>query len=483
VRRARAFGYVWLCGTDIRSGPGFLLRDPNCDRFVFDPPPFEKVFDTTGPDAYLKLNSFKSAYIRRVIETASQLTSGDMLCLVICGHGLPDGRVVVGDAEAKTLLVKSNLEDAVRSCKAEVHLLITACYGGRWTSPYWSLFAAVASHQQPISITESHSGNFRGGVFTMCLLAEHADQHSLRVPKPDLWRLEENDGVHHYFQGQQAGHGLDLRYFGQYLPTHRRLGRAPPEALTWLHELSDHVEKTYPSAEFTFVPCQQGTAWRPSFVDMTKLPSIQHCECRGSRSNSNVNNSGKAQDSLLGSFQADSVDVPLLSNEDKELHQLAEDHNTFLPPPSLSETMLAINCAALLDPDHQPRKRLTAKAKDRMLKSLQLRLTYRCLSLVIAQKLGWEKAIEDVGLPFETQRQLGPDIPLQLRAIENGYALDMLYSHKYNSAPWVGGGSWLARVWKAAGEPTIRRSDWEIVLTESCEEVGLEPSELLLQYD
>lgn len=118
-----------------------------------------------------------------------------------------------------------------------------------------------------------------------------------------------------------------------------------------------------------------------------------------------------------------------------------------------------------------------------MLKSLQLRSTYRCLSLVIAQKLGWEKAIEDVGLPFENQRQLGPDIPLQLRAIENGYSLDMLHSYKYNSAPWVGGGSWLARVWKAAGEPTIPRSDWENVLTKSCREVGLEPSELLSQYD
>ena len=63
-----------------------------------------------------------------------------------------------------------------------------------------------------------------------------------------------------------------------------------------------------------------------------------------------------------------------------------------------------------------------------MLKSLQLRWsTYRCLSLVIAQKLGWEEAImKNVGLPFEIQRQLGLDIPL--RAIENGYALDMIHS-------------------------------------------------------
>lgn len=99
----------WLCGTDIRSGPGFLLGDPGCDRLVFDPPPFEGIFDTTGPDAYLKLNGFKSAYIRLVIETASRLTSGDILCLVICGRGLPNGRVVVGDAEAMTLLVKTNL--------------------------------------------------------------------------------------------------------------------------------------------------------------------------------------------------------------------------------------------------------------------------------------------------------------------------------------------------------------------------------------
>jgi hypothetical protein len=136
----------WLCGTDIRSGLGFLLGDPGCDRLVFDPPPFEEIFDTSNPKSYQKLSRFKSAYIRRVGETASRLTSGDILCLVICGHGLPDGRVVVGDAEARTLLVKSNLEDAVESCKAEVHLFITACYGGSWTSPYWNLFAAAESY-------------------------------------------------------------------------------------------------------------------------------------------------------------------------------------------------------------------------------------------------------------------------------------------------------------------------------------------------
>ena len=174
--------------------------------------------------------------------------------------------------------------------------------------------------------------------------------------------------------------------------------------------------------------------------------------------------------------------MPLLSNEDdEELHWLAQDHCTFLPPPSLSETILAINCATLLNP--QPGKHLTPKEKNRTLRCLQLRSTYRRLSVLIAQKLAWGKAIKDVGLPFEDQRRLGPDIPLQLRAIENGFALDMLHSHKHNSAPWVGGGSWLARVWKAAGEPTIRRSDWEDVLTKSCEEIGLEPDDILLEYD
>lgn len=129
----------WLCGTDIRSGPGLLLGDSGCDRLVFDPPPFEEIFDTSGPDAYLKLNKFKSAYIRRVIETASRLDSGDILCLIICGHGLTNGRVSVGDAEARTSLVKSNLEDAVQSCKAKVHFFITARYGGSWTSSHWDL--------------------------------------------------------------------------------------------------------------------------------------------------------------------------------------------------------------------------------------------------------------------------------------------------------------------------------------------------------
>ena len=303
----------WLCGTDIRSGPGFLLGDSGCDRLVFDPPPFEEIFDTSGPDAYLKLNKFKSAYVRRVIETASQLTSGDILCLVICGHGLPNGRVLVGDGEATTLLVKSNLEDAVQSCKAEVHLFITACYGGSWASPHWSLFAAAASHQESLSIAESNSGNFRGGVFTTCLLSEHANQHSVRAPKPGRWIWGENEVVQ--YQEEQEEHDFGLPYAGQRRPTHRRLGRSTPEALTWLHDLRDHMGRMYPSADFTFAPCQQQTVWRPPFVDMTKLPSIQHLECRGSRSNANADNSGENHVSVLGLFRARLVgglNVPLL---------------------------------------------------------------------------------------------------------------------------------------------------------------------------
>ena len=45
---------------------------------------------------------------------------------------------------------------------------------------------------------------------------------------------------------------------------------------------------------------------------------------------------------------ADSEDVPLLSSEEDKLQQLTEDHNTFLPPPLLSETILAITSAPIL---------------------------------------------------------------------------------------------------------------------------------------
>ncbi|KIK00979.1 hypothetical protein K443DRAFT_7229 [Laccaria amethystina LaAM-08-1] len=280
----------WLCGTDIRSGPGFLLGDPACDRLVFDPPPFEEIFDTqdtSNPKAYQKLSRFKSAYIRRVGETASRLTSGDILCLVICGHGLPDGRVVVGDAEARTLLVKSNLEDAVESCKAEVHLFITACYGGSWTSPYWNLFAAAER-------------NFRGGVFTTCLLAEDADQHSLQAPKPGLWRYEEsNNGSYHRFEEQQAKHNFGLPYSGQRVPTQRRLGRSTPEARTWLHKLRDHMGKTYPSADFTFSLCQQQTVWMPP------KPSEDVIDRVVSKINNDIGKKGKISRKRLNEEEAD----------------------------------------------------------------------------------------------------------------------------------------------------------------------------------
>ena len=45
---------------------------------------------------------------------------------------------------------------------------------------------------------------------------------------------------------------------------------------------------------------------------------------------------------------ADSEDVPLLSSEEDKLQRLTEDHNTFLPPPLISETILAITSASIL---------------------------------------------------------------------------------------------------------------------------------------
>lgn len=151
---------------------------------------------------------------------------------------------------------------------------------------------------------------------------------------------------------------------------------------------------------------------------------------------------------------------------------LSQELLQFLPPLTLSEGYLSQKCTTFAKNQGPPRGPLTIKQQVNTLNALKLRSTYRHMSLSIAQKLGWEAAVKKVGDPFGSQRLLGSDLPLQSKATEHGYLLFDLHVFS-NDTFWMGAAGWLARIWEAAGEPTIATAEWKRVLKESCREAGV----------
>lgn len=119
----------WLCGEEIRNGPGFLLGDPSCNGIMFEPPPFEEIFDTAEPVGKTrKLVEFRCAYLQRIRDCVPWLNSHDTLFLVICGRGSELGVVFLGNAYNHITLHPAELECALEDCVAKVYLITTACF-------------------------------------------------------------------------------------------------------------------------------------------------------------------------------------------------------------------------------------------------------------------------------------------------------------------------------------------------------------------
>ena len=465
----------WLCGTDIRQGPGFLLGDPACDRIVFEPLPFEEVHDTTGIRSESKLVDFRIAYLQRVEEVASRLKGSDTLFLVLCGHGSMRGPLLLGDMDTHVDLWPNDLEHALRGCSATVKLISTACHSGAWKSHRWSLSAAASMVQESIFIGQSASGHFRGAV---ALLAEHADRYGLQAPKPGkIEYIPRSDGDHIRFREPQLLHDFNTSSRtcqpAPGLPTRKYL----LEVHKWLHEFRNDLARTYTDADFTFFPWGADVIWEPLFSPLTNVPH-NGCQPPNEGTLASVNSSSDTPISVNSPLDLPSIDgTSMLSEKDeKKLRRLAKDHLDHLPPRTLSENSLCLYCDRLVnsqDPSGGSLGSLTPEEKRATLQVLAERFTYRLLSVIIAKKLNWGDAVLEIGDPFGDQRRLSNDLELQSRAVESGVNLNDLHVPQID-ALWSGVAGWMARIWQAAGEPTVKRERWMEVVSEACEEVGVE---------
>jgi hypothetical protein len=452
----------WLCGEQIRNGPGFLLGDPSCDRIIFEPPPFEEIFDTLEPIGTIKkLLQFRNAYLRRIRDLIPKLTPDDSLFLVICGHGSDRGGVFLGNVDNHVAFYRVDVEDALVGCTAKVYLITTACFSGAWKSQQWDLVAAAGVDQESVSIVQSESGHFRGGAFTAVLLAEHADQYDLRAPKPGpVTYTPDSNGNY------SSSRELIEHYSGPAGPEKRRPKPLLPrkrtsEVLEWLHKLRDEMGQTYTTADFTICPCREDdTIWEPLFADLMKSRTVQH---------NNVQPPSQAPPaSGNSSLNLQNTEPVSLEANENQLVTLARDHLLFAPPETISEVYLLRNCRALVNNQHRLYGSLTDEEKVETLKALRQRLRYRYLAFSVALKLGWERTVMEVGLPFTEQRKLDHDLSLQARAADHGYLLWNLHAFQFNTL-WKGVAGWLARVWEAAGEPTIDAKKWRETLEDCCE--------------
>lgn len=454
----------WLCGKEIRNGPGFLLGDPDCDRIIFAPPPFEEIVDTVEPVGnFRKLIEFRCTFLQRIRNVVPKLTPDDTLFLVICGHGSEKGIVFLGNAYNHIALHPADVESALEGCAATVYLIITACFSGSWKSRRWNLIAAAGVDQESVSIAESESGHFRGGVFTTALLAEHVDQYGLRAPKPCpvsavTYTLNSSGDYSKSFD--QMEHDFGPPHSGQRNPMCLAPRKRTSEVLEWLHQLRNDMGRTYASADFKICPCREDdTVWQPLFADLTNSPTLQ-------RNNVKAPSQAPPASGADSSRNLRSTEPVLLEENEKVFLILARDHLRFAPPETLSEVCLLRNCSALV------KGSLTAEDKAETVKILRQRQSYRFLACSIAQKLGWEDAVFEVGYPFAEQRQLDHNLSLQAQAADHGYLLQDFHIFQFNTQ-WKGVAGWLARVWEAAGKPTIDAKKWRDTLEEYSELAGI----------
>lgn len=456
----------WLCGKEIRNGPGFLLGDPACDRIIFAPPPFEEIVDTVEPVGKIrKLIEFRYTFLQRIRNVVPKLTPDDTLFLVICGHGSEEGIVFLGNAYNHITLHPADVECALEGCAATVYLIITACFSGSWKSKRWNLIAAAGADQESVSIAQSDSGHFRGGVFTTALLAEHVDQYGLRAPKPGPVTYTQNSSGGYSKSFEQMEHDFGPPRYGQRHPIFLVPRKRTSEVLEWLHKLRDDMGRTYASADFKICPCREDdTVWQPLFADLTNSPTLQRNKVQP------PSQAPPASGDSLRNLQ--STEPVLLEENEKVFLSLVRDHLRFAPPETLSEVYLLRNCNALVNDQHFYHRSLTAEDKAETVKILRQRQNYRFLACSIAQRLGWRDAVIEVGSPFAEQRQLDHNLSLQAQAADHGYLLWDLHVFQFNTL-WKGVAGWLARVWEAAGKPTIDAKKWRDTLEECSELAGI----------
>ncbi|KAF5376237.1 hypothetical protein D9615_008566 [Tricholomella constricta] len=400
----------WFCATSIRDDK-YLIGDPACDRFVFDPPPFETVL----PSAPILFSS----YLREVRAVSLKLRPQDTLILVLVGHGSnQNGSFLVGDSHKSWEISKETLEFHLAGTKGRIVLISTASYSGGWESPHWTLPAAAGANQEAPSIVISGSEQHRRCFFMNALFAEFADEDNIKSPRPGLV----NDNGHRGCQPQR-----DFGPEKSVIALPRVPQRSTQDIFDWIHQFRDSIGSSLHSATSCVMPlptpaCQHSAIQRPANLSMS---------------------------------------------EEAELMELATQLLCFMPVSTANEIPMIRRCLTIVHGPRNGRRPLDSSEKSKVLSQLRTRAHYRELSSAIAKNLGWEKAVEQLGGPSGNRMRLCNDYGLQKQAEANGCHVGLLLIHESPIHLWGSAASWLARVWDASGRLVVPPEDWESAVKRS----------------
>jgi hypothetical protein len=439
---------AWYCGTSIREAGDFLLGDSGCDRIAFNPPPFETV--CLGPPVDLFVE-----FLLKVKELSSELSRGDILYLVLAGHGSEaTGSFVVGDlgeGGADVELKKEMLEKAVEGTKGTVKLINTACFSGRWKSSHWQLAVAAGANQHAVSIVESGSGQCRGGFFTNSLVAEHAYRFGIDAPCSGSLDDDGNRGQRvHHFDPEKAT-----------IPSSIPIERSLQSISDWIRQWRNHFGRTYTCADISFFPCTNDMSHSLPFLPLNspnatiyRLSWVPPSPAPDHATSLTARNPPQRQ------VPNQPLTTTLSTSDRDELATQALDLLRFRPINTAKETGTILKCWQVV----YGVKPLDDVEGGKLLLRLRNRASQMELGLGVAKCLGWTKVVEELGGPKGEQL---PMFSLQKEAEESGCLVKTLILFETQRITWIAVASWLARVWEASGRPIVERGDWDSAMQQS----------------
>ena len=434
---ARDKDSIWLSSVPIPK-TDVLLGDPGCDRIKFaDIPDFETIHP---------LLTIRQRFTNEVFQSAKALSEGDILVLVLVGHGLEDGVFLINEEPFR----KADLELCVQGSKGIIWLISTACYSGAWTSPCWWLLAASGPDEMAPSICISNSNKCRGGFFVNSLIAEHADEYGPIAPCSGSVDDEGN-------RTNQHPHDFHKFHVQPCRPSHRR---SLCEVKQWIHDWRDKIGRAYTSANIHFYPCP---STEPHKIPFRRLDSSDAClhkfQCfppsQATEPSSSFSESGHGHQTLqYPSRHNQKLMMTSLSQEDEDkLLNLANFFLQHKPPETARDIPTIIRCCALFD----NRETVTIEEKSQLLENLINRRNSQELALAIARNLGWSEFVEQVGTPEVEQ-----GFPSAMKCWQtDAEKLGCITSVVGHWPQYDGAAAWLSRVWDAAGRPRVFSKDWQ----------------------
>ncbi|KAF8228572.1 hypothetical protein L208DRAFT_1403557, partial [Tricholoma matsutake] len=342
------------------------------------------------------------------------LSTGNVLILILVGHGDENGAFIISDEKADCELRKGELEAIIGGTKGDVLLIHTLCFSGSWESPSWKLIAAAGADQEAQSISVLGSGECRGGFFLNALIMEHAHEFMITAPCPTS---VDNNG------NQALQHPHDFGPDKMVIPS-RILPKLTLQNVTdWIPQLRNDMGGTYTAADITFIPCTQDIPHALPFLPLDGLTANLHC-----------------LPSAPPSPSADHASFSALSPLDE--HEL------------LTRAAILECWEVVHGPDHG--WILDDATENRAL--------YEARALRLVKMLGWNRAAEELGTPQGRQELM---FSLQTQAEARGCFVKSFIINESPHRSWVNVAGWLARVWESSGCPVVKKVEWEVALRES----------------